>query len=533
MLKNSIISKVKNRAISLITFRKIREKLYARDKELEALKLQLKANDRELEALKSLHSWFRWYYSEYASTLRMIQYNKKTLDINNRLIDYANEFIPIEDVTQKLIVPPPSNGPLTREYIFFAARYLFLPDKNNNSIQLYSMSYLGYADFIHSQQVYDAFIDYSALTSSEEIVELTDDAAGLLTKFAQSDRFEGMEYVYSGESKYFRPFAYNTGDLDQDGKDDFMLGGKLLLSSNNYDPEKSYHLPQESIFLETHKETLLVSLENSCITINCYRNNKLQQICSTAIDTIVYKNIPHVLYPLPLNTDHPAMFSIRSERGLDIYILNDSMVPELKWWITGLVEKEVLIGAFGNFINKDFSDFWISQVATGTERKACVDQLVLISSQQLLSFPQGEVPLGDVLYFTVKGSDKYSDYDGISSSLSPIAGDIDADGKPDLSFVGHRHMNEAGALYILLNDNIKKGGVLNITDEKIIKILGKPMSQLAPPYVHWDATDLTGNGHCDIIVSADNDLYSGLHAGAIYILDSKKILQAWHEKCRP
>ncbi|HAT1922495.1 TPA: hypothetical protein JAZ42_04425 [Legionella pneumophila] len=179
-----------------------------------------------------------------------------------------------------------------------------------------------------------------------------------------------------------------------------------------------------------------------------------------------------------------------------------------------------------------FIDFWVSQVATGIERKACADQVILISSQQLLNSHQGDVLLNDVSYFTVKGSEKYSDYDGISTSLSPIAGDIDADGKPDLSFVGHRHMNEAGALYILLNDDFKKGGVIDITNKKIIKVLGKPMSQLAPPYIHWDATDLTGSGHCDIIVSADNDLYSGLHAGAIYILDSKKILQAWREKCK-
>ncbi|HAU1068134.1 TPA: hypothetical protein JBI01_09430 [Legionella pneumophila] len=498
---------------------------------IENLRNTLKQKTQELENLKPEYYWFKWYYSEYAATLRMLQYKQATLDINNKLINHHREFIDIEDVIQKIIAPPPSNGALTKEYIYFAARNVFLPDECSNEINLYSMSYLGNAEFAHSKQAFDAFINYPSLSSSNELIQL-DKNAGLLSEFIQNDKIGDLEYAYTGEYKHFRPFSYNTGDLDKDGKHDFMLGRKLLLSSNNYDMDKSLDLPQESIFLKTHDETLLISLDNNYLIINRYLDDELQQVSKTPIQTNVYKNIPHVLYPLPLNKDQPVIFAIRSERGLDIYELNDSMTPELRWWITGLAEKEVLIGAFGNFINNDFIDFWVSQVATGIERKACADQVILISSQQLLNSHQGEVLLNDVSYFTVKGSEKYSDYDGISTSLSPIAGDIDADGKPDLSFVGHRHMNEAGALYILLNDDIKKGGVIDITNKKIIKVLGKPMSQLAPPYIHWDATDLTGSGHCDIIVSADNDLYSGLHAGAIYILDSKKILHAWREKCK-
>lgn len=531
MIKQFKLNMVNKFKAFLYTTKLFTLKIKEKEDEIENLRQLLNAKNQEIENLKPEYYWFKWYYSEYAATLRMLQYKQATLDINNKLIDHHHEFIDIEDVTQKIIVPPPSNAALTKEYIYFAARNAFLPDECSNEINFYSMSYAGNAEFAHSKQVFDAFINYTSLSSFKDLIQLEKDA-GLLSEFIQNDKIGELEYTYAGEYKHFRPFSYNTGDLDKDGKHDFMLGRKLLLSSNNYNMDKSFDLPQESIFLKTHDETLLISLDNNHLIINRYLDDELQQVSNTPIQTTVYKNIPHVLYPLPLNKDQPTMFAIRSERGLDIYELNDSMTPELRWWITGLAKKEVLIGAFGNFINNDFIDFWISQVATGVEREACADQVILISSQQLLNSPQGEVPLNDVLYFTVKGSEKYSDYDGISTSLSPVAGDIDADGKPDLSFVGHRHMNEAGALYILLNDDIKKGGVIDITNKKIIKILGKPMSQLAPPYIHWDATDLTGNGHCDIIVSADNDLYSGLHAGAIYILDSKKILQAWHEKCK-
>lgn len=158
------------------------------------------------------------------------------------------------------------------------------------------------------------------------------------------------------------------------------------------------------------------------------------------------------------------------------------------------------------------------------------DHVSLISMERLLNLEKPYVSLAELTYFTVKGHPKYSDYDGISTSLSPVAGDIDGDGKPDLSFVGHRHMNEAGALYILRNQDIVEGGVIDITNSKVIKVLGRLMSQLAPPYRHWDNTDFNGNGHSDIILSADKDLYAGLHSGSIYILDSKKIIDLWEEK---
>lgn len=458
------------------------------DNENQDLQSLLEQKTKEIEDLKPLYYWFKWYHSEYAATLRMLQYNQTTLDINNKLIAHRSEFIDIDKVIHKIIAPPHTNGPFTKEFIYFAARNVFLPDEKSDQIKMYSMSYLGNGDFAHSRQAFDAFIDFHDLTNHGEVVQL-EDKAGLV----DANNLDKMEYVYSGEYKHFRPFSYNTGDLDGDGKHDFILGDKLLFSSNNYEYCDGFTVPQEPIFLKTHKETLVLSLVDNHIAVRKYSETHLIELSNTRISSIIYENIPHVLFPLPLNNNYPPMFAIRSKQGLDIYCLNEStMIPELKWWITGFSEKEMLTGAQGEFIGNGYIDFWISQVATGISREICADQILLISSELLLNSPNGEIPLKEVLYFTVKGSDKYSDYDGISSSLSPIAGDIDGDGKPDLSFVGHRHMNEAGALYILLNKDIEKGGVIDITHKNIIKVLGKPMSQLAPPYVHWDATDLTG-----------------------------------------
>jgi hypothetical protein len=115
-------------------------------------------------------------------------------------------------------------------------------------------------------------------------------------------------------------------------------------------------------------------------------------------------------------------------------------------------------------------DFWLSQVATPTPYPDKQDQLVLIRTVDIRPGPN---ELDQIRYFGIKGSARYSDYDGISTTLSPIAGDVTADGRPDISFTGHRHMNESGALYLLPGDRIVRGEEIDVTAPQVVKILGK------------------------------------------------------------
>jgi hypothetical protein len=131
----------------------------------------------------------------------------------------------------------------------------------------------------------------------------------------------------------------------------------------------------------------------------------------------------------------------------------------------------------------------------------------------------------DLTAFTLYGSERYTDYDGIGTSLSPIAGDFDGDGKPDLSTPGHINLNEAGALYLLLNRDMT-GMSKTVADRSVVRIAGRAASNLAPPFVHYDA-DL-GTGRNRIVVTADSDLCSGIAGGAIYILDVTKLLGSSH-----
>jgi hypothetical protein len=83
-------------------------------------------------------------------------------------------------------------------------------------------------------------------------------------------------------------------------------------------------------------------------------------------------------------------------------------------------------------------------------------------------------------------------------------------------------MNEAGALYIVRGKDIAGRSELNITDAPVIRIIGRPISNLAPPFFHYDLPSPQG---ARIVAAADNDLCSGVAGGAIYFLDIAKLIE--------
>jgi len=129
----------------------------------------------------------------------------------------------------------------------------------------------------------------------------------------------------------------------------------------------------------------------------------------------------------------------------------------------------------------------------------------------------------------VYGSVKYTDYDGIGTSLSPRAGHILGRPLPDVIFSGHRHMNEAGVMFIMPGELIIENSEIDVTHPDIIKIVGRPVRQLASPFNHLDSADFDGDGHDELIVTADNDLCAGLNSGAVYVLNGGKIVDGWQK----
>ncbi|HAT2071095.1 TPA: hypothetical protein I8005_000131 [Legionella pneumophila] len=309
----------------------LKDQIQKLEEEIQKLKNELNIAKIQDQDLINQCNWYKWYCFEYAASLRMLQYDKPTSDINYNYVKYRHEFISIDSVIQKIIVPPKSNGIFTKEYIFFAARNIFLPDEKTGELCLYSMSYLGNVEYAHSRQYYDSFIEFSHLRSTAPLIQL-EKKADILSNFVKENNIKKLQ---RNKSNYFTPFSYNTGDVDKDGKHDFILGGKLLLSSNNYAPLMDIDLPQESIFLKVGQETFIISLDNNFLRVFRYQLSQLVELSNIYLKSRVYSDISHVLFPLPLNKNCLPMFAVRSQCGLDIYVVNEKMELELKCGLQG------------------------------------------------------------------------------------------------------------------------------------------------------------------------------------------------------
>lgn len=107
-----------------------------------------------LDTLTNQRAWFRWFFSEYAATLRYLQYGEATADINHLLAAHEDEFLKIQDLTSHLVCPAPSNGAFSDEYIYFGARGL--PLVRPDGVDFYMLSYTGSATFIYGDKTFDA-----------------------------------------------------------------------------------------------------------------------------------------------------------------------------------------------------------------------------------------------------------------------------------------------------------------------------------------------------------------------------------------
>ena len=307
-------------------------------------------------------------------------------------------------------------------------------------------------------------------------------------------------------------FSYNSGDIDGDNKPDFIFEEELVLSTKEY--QLSTKGPRRALFIDD----FVLGIDGNIVRKYSFDGQKLIVEQDFELNNQPHENVPYILLPLP-----DGKIGVRTNDAFDIYSLRET---GLEWFATiiGLSPGELQTGAFGDFTGNGEIDVWLAQVATETPYPNKLDQIVLL---QMSDVKPGMNVLDDLAWTTVRGSSKYSDYDGIGTSISPKAGDLDGDGRPDLSFTGHRHMNEAGALYILPGSSISQNKDLSISDKEVVKIRGRHMSQLAPPFHHWDFTDFNSDGHSDLIVTADNDMCSGLHAGSVLKLDGKRIFDAW------
>lgn len=192
-----------------------------------------------------------------------------------------DDFIPIEDVTQKIIYPETSHAVFSNDFIYFAARMVFLRNKLTDSLFVYAMSYLGNVEFTYSGKVFDALVDIDELKADPK--EFTPcENYNLMSKWLSDNSVDKVQHAYKGAYKHFRPFAYNVGDVEGNGQDDFLLTGNLRLSSQAYQ-ESDMQVSPESIFMETQAGTFILELQSDELSVLKYQNGSLVRLSGASI----------------------------------------------------------------------------------------------------------------------------------------------------------------------------------------------------------------------------------------------------------
>ncbi len=468
----------------------------------------LLARQTELERanalLKRSQAHYMHLYNMYAATERHRQYGEAADNVSIFYREQRN-FVPIESVTEKIVCPKPVKK-LPDGFTFYGVRNIVL-GRSGQSPLFYSMSYLGNHAFIRDKDEFDSLIDLGN-PGQGRIVRLTEaQAANLMA---------GAPKPLTRNGSYTTPFSFNTDDVNDDGTDDFFYGGHLYLSDKGgYRPIDENALDGREVIFARDE---FLAPNGDTIERWSYDEGDLVKVGEMTLAAPVAKNRPFTILPLGGAVTSLADAIVITAATYDFYALRDGAARRVLS-IPASAPHSVIVGARGDFDGDGIDDVWLTESRWRNKDGKIVGRASLLSSRK---FNTGASRLEDIAAFTLYGSDAYTNFDGIGASLSPVAGDFDRDGKPDLSISGHIHMNEAGALYILRGRDIGATSELSISDDPVIRIVGRPVSNLAPPFFHYDMPASQGGR---LVVAADNDLCSGVAGGAIYFLDMSKLMR--------
>lgn len=443
----------------------------------------------------------------------------------------AHKFTSVNEVSLAKICPAQVDYYANSAYIFWASRNQYLHSRSSDGgefLTILAGSYAGAKAALHRGKAFDAVIDSRVIVGGKPI--RLDVSAGLMSKHMER---KGAESLTDSSNGHFIAYGYNTGDVDEDGTDDFILGDEIYLSGrlNNKEISGGLGVGRNSVFLKSGRSTVIATLTAQSVQLRSFdkaRNELrvIEKISIANIENQIDKTGPFSLFPLPdINHDGQEDFAVKLNDAIALFLSPYSSTDKLQTiTLTGVEKGFLLIGGFADYDGDGVMDLWVTQpqrLGPGPDNRFGWASLIL--SKEIQRTNTSPISISDIAKFTLTGSAQFSDYDGIGTSVSLRSGDTNGDGLPDFSISGHRHLNEAGAMFLVSGKDIMRSRTMNVTDERIAKIRGEAMTQLAAPYFHMDAFDWDRDGYADIVVNADNDGCSGASAGAIHVASGRGI----------
>ncbi len=416
------------------------------------------------------------------------------------------DFLRIEEITQYKYLPKTQNDNwwshwTKQRFIWWGVRSILI--ETNKKPVLYTISYYN-----------------KPFTKELPFISRIDIKTGEQKKIQVS----GDSFINDLQDGNYTPFsALSAGQY-------FILGHRIVsdqsLNSANFNYEKGILVAGEQ-----NNGEALMWMKSPSVLSKLDHGLRIQSLVSEDFHDIEIESFEndsgHVGYPK--NKKWGVLPDIDGDGDNEVFIKYVNRI-EIFWSANLFKQKSQLLGSYveqsqigsvGDFDGDGLLDFWLAIRPHHTDGKIGGEAYLFLGKNLT-----GDMSLDDA-ECKLTGALKYTDTDPLGATISPIAGDMTGDGKPDFTISGHFHMSWSGALYILPSQNLRLTNCDISTDnENVIKILGEDFSELGPPGYHYDHLDVNSDGFDDLIIGADNDMEAGFASGAIVVIDGQKMTNA-------
>lgn len=358
-------------------------------------------------------------------------------------------------------------------------------------------------------------------------------------------------------------FGSGTGDVNGDGRGDLIIGRSVVLTDHgiargNLEQillagrvNRNHTFASTPAFVSGPEFDLVAFAEtNSRVAVVDLNRAATGKSARSIIEigsnhgSISYPDLLGVVGLGDWNGDGFGELFIRTDKAIVIvwskngYAETRKTVILLSEDLSSVAGFTLMVGGIGDYDGDGATDFWITSFQAGNRNEG---RAYLILGKDIA--PDGvekNLYLDKIVALTIRGNSdvglRSHTSDGIGTELSLVAGDFDNDGIPDFSIAAHKHLDFAGALYILTGKTIRKllgkRETVDILGCRISRFRGNMASMLAPRGVHYaDNFDFNKDGYSDILIASDTDNTAAPSAGALYLLDGKKISSFLETAC--